>query len=489
MIKKGKKIWVRLFVNIASIFVFFVLCISLAGKGLFIDYFTHHQEKQMRRCAKEIVQMDLSDREKAAEHLRSTESQYNVSFAIYKNGNPIYLSVNYNVSGIRPDMDGFDMIINRSDHGDGQSGVMFDSSHKMMVYYYAPQNEELSVEVFTPMSLIENSADVAGDFCIWIASICLAVALVWSVIFSRRFVRPIVQMNEIAVQMSELDFSRKIDAEGDDEIALLGNSLNRLSESLSSALNQLNERNSQLQSEIEAERRLDTMRKGFVANVSHELKTPIAIIQGYAEGLNEGMAEDADLRKKYCDVILDESRRMNALVISLLELSKYEGGIKLLSEPFDLAKALAELLERNRLAAEEKELTLELRTPQSIAALGDRVMFEQVVQNYLSNAVSHSVKGGNILVYTEPYLQDGLRVCVYNSGSHISPENMELVWQSFWRADKAHSRSEGRFGLGLSVVKAIMCAANLDFGVFNTDDGVVFWAQIPLAQDQEQKTE
>lgn len=488
--KRAKKLWVRLFVNIACIFIFFVLCISLAGKSLFVEYFTYHQQKQMQRCAQEIALIDLDRRESASKALRNLENKHNIAITIFKDERPVYSTLFSSGGGHRPDMDGFDMIINRNDgfgeviesrsYGDeGKiSRVVDKNGRSKLIYTHTPKKGGLTIDVIMEQSLIENSAQLAGNFCIIIACICLAVALVWSVIFARRFTRPVAQMNDIALQMAELNFSRKVTPTGNDEVALLGHSLNRLSDSLSAALAELNERNRSLQDEIDAERRLEQMRKGFVANVSHELKTPIAIIQGYAEGLDGGMSEDEAVRRKYCRIILDESHRMNSLVMSLLELSKYEGGIKLKDERFDLASSLINLADRNQPQLEEKGINIELRFPEQINAVGDRLLTEQVIQNYLSNAASHTPRGGTVALYTEPYLQDSLRVCVYNSGSHIAPEDMESLWQSFWRADKAHSREEGRFGLGLSVVKAIMCAADLDFGVFNTDDGVVFWAQV-----------
>jgi len=487
--KKRQKIWVKLFVNIALIFIFFVVCITLASSTLFVEYFTHHQQEQMKSCAQDITKLDLDDRQKASQALRNLERENNISVIIYQKGTPIYFTINDSFGGLRPGINGFDMIINRHDgdntviesRADGTDGIIrriSTTGGNMLVYTYQPKGQSISVDVIMEQSLIENSAQIASRFSILIATTCLIVALIWSILFARRFTRPIEQMNKRAVQMASLDFSQKVAVESNDEIGLLGSSLNQLSDALSGALEELSERNRSLQSEIDAERRLDKMRQGFVANVSHELKTPISIIQGYAEGLNGGMVDDAQLRKKYSQVILDESHRMNSLVMSLLELSKYEGGLKLKDEEFDLSSSLINLADRNGQRLEQKQIDLQLDFAERITLRGDRLMTEQVVQNYLSNAISHTAEGGKIKIYTEPYLEGGLRVCVYNSGDNIPAEDMENLWQSFWRADKAHSRDEGRFGLGLSVVKAIMCSAGRDFGVFNNDDGVTFWAQV-----------
>ena len=488
--KTGRKIWVRLFVNIALIFVLFVACISLASSTLFVEYFTYEQKANMRNCAQEIAALDYNNKESAAEFLQKAEQNNNITITVYNKGVPIYSTLSAALGGMRPDMSGFDMIINRPDlfgdsvesHADGEYGKISRinmGGRELLVYSYAPKGN-ISVDVMMEGSLIENSAQVAGRFSVVIATACLIVALVWSIVFARRFTKPIEQMNKIALGMASLDFAQKVEVDRKDEIGALGNSLNQLSETLRITLNELSERNRSLQREIDAERKLDGMRKGFVANVSHELKTPIAIIQGYAEGLESGMAEDEAMRQKYCKVIIDESRRMNELVISLLELSKYEGGLKLKDEAFDLASSVINLADFNGKAIEEKQIELVLDMPERLAVRGDRLMTEQVVQNYLSNAISHTERGGKITLYTQQYGEDGLRLCVHNEGEQIPQTDMENLWQSFWRADKAHSRDQGRFGLGLSVVKAILCEAKLDFGVFNTADGVTFWAQVKV---------
>ena len=484
--KTKNKIWVRLFINIAVVFAAFVLCVVLASSTLFKGYYTNYEKGRMRACALQVSQISIEDRDAALLLLQSAESGYNVSLTLYQNNIPVYSTLRRPAGAHRPDINGFDLLINRPDditlieqEKDGEQGVfsrITGGEGEMLVYTYAPADNGLSVEVRMEQSVIENSSLAAGRFMIIIAAVCLLGALAWSVLFARRFVKPIENMNSVAIGMASLDFSRKVEIESDDEIGNLGRSLNELSASLDNALSELNERNRRLQNEIDAERRLDQMRKGFVANVSHELKTPISIIQGYAEGLD---GADDEQRKKYCEIILDESRRMNELVIGLLELSRYESGVGTNKGVFDLSASLINLADCNRSSLEAKRVLLSLEFPERLDVVGDRVMTEQVIQNYLSNAISHVNEGGTIKIYTQQYEQ-GVRVCVYNSGSHIDEERTGDLWQSFWRADQSHNRAEGRYGLGLSIVRAIMTSAGLDYGVFNTDDGVVFWAQVEL---------
>ena len=159
---------------------------------------------------------------------------------------------------------------------------------------------------------------------IFVSVICFLLSIIWVLIFARQFSRPIAEMNEITEDMAKLNFNRKLKIDRQDEIGQLASSVNALSESLNTALTELTETNAKLRDDIEEERRLDAMRRGFVANVSHELKTPIAIISGYAEGLKLNINEES--KEEYCNTIIDESRRMNRLVLSILELSRYESG-------------------------------------------------------------------------------------------------------------------------------------------------------------------
>ncbi len=484
--KTKHKIWRRLFFNIAIIFMLFALCFCVASSIWFDDYYINHERGQLRSCAKIAFDVKLEDRMSAEARLTELETFYNADIAIYNNGVPIY-STFRRVNGHSLNIGGFDMLVNKKDEAtvlkresDKNGGeymlVKTKTGTEYLAYGYSDGSER-SVVVMIEQSIVDNSAVVATQFIIIILTVCLAAALVWCIAFSRSFSRPIEQMNDIARNMTELDFSQKAEVTSDDEIGRLAESLNDLSLSLSTALNELNERNRVLENEIEAERRLDSMRKDFVASVSHELKTPLAIIGGYAEGLASGLADDAESRKKYCKIILDEVSSMHELIVNLLELSRFESGIDRVDERMDLTSLIVNIADKNSAALEAKGINLSIDIAEREEIIATPMLIEHVIQNFLSNAISHTAEGGEIRIYTECY-KSGKRLCVYNSGSHIDEDKLESIWQSFYRADGSHNRAEGRYGLGLSIVKAIMQSMQNDFGVFNTENGVVFWAQL-----------
>ena len=487
--------------NIAMVFFFITAMIVLANTTMLTRFFIWREKNIMIGCADTVERTDLSDRDSAADAFQKLESNYSVTVMIYQDNSVIYSSLHRSAAGDRPSMTGFDMLFGRywiyeeSEKVTNAKGGYFytvspSDSNENYIVYSRDYGDSYTVKILIRRTIIEQSADIAAEFMIFISCIGLLLALGWSVVFARRFAKPVSDMNKIAVKMSRLDFSQKLTIESDDEIGQLASSINELSYSLDTALRELNEKNARLQDEIEMERRVDTMRKGFIANVSHELKTPISIIRGYAEALDGKLACNEEKRSKYCKVIRDETERMNRLVMELLELSRIEGGMKTEYKRFDICACAQQFADIFSASAAEKQVTVNVRVPNELMVSADDMLIGHALQNYISNAVSHVNQGGTITISAEPSpVNDGkIRVSVFNTGSSVAPEDMENVWVSFWRADKSHNRAAGRFGLGLSIVKAVMVAHGNDFGVYNTDDGVCFWLELDKAKPLPQLT-
>lgn len=178
----------------------------------------------------------------------------------------------------------------------------------------------------TPLASIRESVELANRFLAYVGIAALLVGSLFIYFATKKITSPILQLANLSEKMSNLDFDAKYTGQAEDEIGVLGNSMNRLSDTLKETIGQLRTANTELQQDIEEKIKVDEMRKDFIANVSHELKTPIALIQGYAEGLTEGMAEDPESRDYYCEVIMDEANKMNKMVRQLLTLSALEAG-------------------------------------------------------------------------------------------------------------------------------------------------------------------
>ena len=273
--------------------------------------------------------------------------------------------------------------------------------------------------------------------------------------------------------MSELDFDARYTGDSEDEIGVLGNSMNTLSEKLKETIGELKTANNELQKDIEEKIRIDEARKEFIANVSHELKTPIALIQGYAEGLTEGMAEDPESRDYYCEVIQDEAGKMNKMVKQLLTLTALEfGNDKPVMEQFDLVTLISGVLSSAKILLQQKEAQVIFDASEPVMVWADEFKIEEVVTNYLNNAMNHLDGEKRIEIRIEKNDKE-VKVTVFNTGQNIPEEDLGKLWTKFYKVDKARTRAYG--GSGLSIVKAIMDSHNKACGVQNVKDGVEFW--------------
>ena len=217
------------------------------------------------------------------------------------------------------------------------------------------------------------------------------------------------------------------------------------------------------------------MRKDFLSNVSHELKTPIALIQGYAEGLQENIHDDEESRAFYCEVIMDEASKMNLLVKKLLDLNQIEFGKETLHmEHFDIVSTIGNILSNAEILFKQKDVTLKFNASYPIYVWGDVYMVEEVFTNYMSNALNH-ISGKNIMEVTIQRQNDLAYISVFNTGDRIPDEDLNQIWVKFYKVDKARTREYGGSGVGLSIVKATMERLGQSYGVLNRDDGVEFW--------------
>jgi signal transduction histidine kinase len=232
--------------------------------------------------------------------------------------------------------------------------------------------------------------------------------------------------------------------------------------------------------DLEQRDKLEQMRSEFLGNVSHELKTPIALIQGYAEGLKEGIDTDAESREFYCDVIIDEVSKMNHMVRNLLALNQLEfGDEEIQFERFDLTELAAGVLESMELFAEQTKAKVQFLTTEPVYVWADEYKVEQVVRNYVGNAFHH-VSGDMVIEVKIEVQGDVARMTVFNTGNAIPEEDLGHIWEKFYKVDKAHTREYGGNGIGLSIVKAVMESLHQKYGVENYDNGVAFWFELGI---------
>ncbi|MBQ6469756.1 MAG: two-component sensor histidine kinase [Lachnospiraceae bacterium] len=333
------------------------------------------------------------------------------------------------------------------------------------------------VLIRAPLQSIRESARISNRFNLVLAIFAIIVSMVVIWLLSKQFTDPIVELTNISSRMAKLDFMTKYRGRGKDgnEIDLLGLHMNEMSEVMENTISELKSANVELQKDVEKKTQIDNMRIEFLNNVSHELKTPIALIQGYAEGLKDNIADDEESRDYYCDVIIDESAKMNRLVMQLLNLNKLEfGNEQLQMEHFDLVGLIHSVLQGMNLMLREQNAEVYFPYRHPVFVWGDKFKIEEVFTNYMSNALHHLdyARKIDIQIMTEG---DIVRTSVFNTGDRIPEEELPKIWEKFYKVDKARTRAYGGTGIGLSIVKAIMDAHGQQCGVENFENGVAFW--------------
>ncbi|MGN0306583.1 MAG: sensor histidine kinase, partial [Lachnospiraceae bacterium] len=337
----------------------------------------------------------------------------------------------------------------------------------------------------TPLEGIRDSVKISNRFLAYIGALATLASgiIIW--FLTKKYTRPIMELAKISERVANLDFNARYTGKTDDEVGMLGANINHMSSELEKAISELKTANNELTKDIQKKTELEAMRTEFLANVSHELKTPIALIQGYAEGLRDGVQEDAEEREFYCSVIVDEARKMNEMVKKLLNLNQLEfGNDPITMERFDLSALIANYLLSAELLAKQNEVETKFICEEPVYVWADEFKTEEVLTNYYTNALNHVLADREGRKQVEILLEQKegkVRVSIFNTGNPIPEESIPRLWDKFYKVDKARTRAYGGSGVGLSIVKAIMESMNQGYGVKNREDGVVFWFELERA--------
>ncbi len=293
------------------------------------------------------------------------------------------------------------------------------------------ENGELII-MRTALESMRESAAISNRLLLMVGLAMIAISLLVGGFMARRITRPILQLTDISKKMVALDFDARYEPGAGNEIDLLGDHMNQLSEALHKTISQLKLANIALQKVIEKKIQIDEMRKEFLSNVSHELKTPLALIQGYTEGLQECINDDAESRNFYCEVIMDETVKMNRMVKKLLTLNQLEfGSDPVVMERFDMTELVCGVANAARILMEKQDIALEIGCSEPAFVWGDEFKVEEVVTNFLSNAINHCDGEKKIRIfYTKQ--ENRLRLHVFNTGKPIPAEDIDQIWYIFY---------------------------------------------------------
>ena len=349
------------------------------------------------------------------------------------------------------------------------------NSQAIELYSLTEKNNFVFIQ--TSVAPISESVAFSNRFLIITGLLIWLLSALIVTLLSRKLLSPLQKLTDIAKNMANMDFGQKYQGKTFDEVGSLGDSMNKMSEALEKTIADLKSANTILLSDIDKKEKIDKQRKAFLSNVSHELKTPISIIEAYAEGLCEMELSEEDTAY-YCEVILDETRKMNALIKKLMSLMRLESGSTVLDiTRFDVAEQIEEIVKQKSILLEQNGVSFSFENEKPVFVWADEFLMEDVFLNYLTNAIKYCSGKKEVKVFIERE-EDIVRVNVFNTGENIPEDTLEDIWKSFYTADKARTRDNESTGLGLSIVSAIMSAHNQKYGVYNTEGGVVFFFEL-----------
>lgn len=468
-----------------------VLILSLLVIGLvinklfFYDYYLSQEKNQMYDFATELdhhyddsesalrIINNFALKKQASVNIFSETEDFNFSFSAFSdsrfrgNGNGMKRRSNL-PHGVNIDLTRTGYLFFELDHD--------DITTQLLSLVYSLKNGD-TLLVTIPYENINKTADIAIQFNVYIVLILLLVGVIIVLFMARRMTKPIIALSDMTKKIAELDFTEQYKGKGNDEIHELGENINSMSSSLKGALGDLQSANEKLKEDIREKERNVEMRKTLIANVSHELKTPIALVMSYSEGLSNNDALDEEKKAYYLDVINKEADHMDSLVKDLLSLTELEyDAFKLQVKKFDLSSLLDEIIDRYATLIIDKGLKLKLEKEDIIEVCADKKRIEMALTNLLINAVEHANNDGVITVQVTE--NERTIIKIHNTGSSIPEEDIESIWTSFYKSEANKDRRIGGSGIGLSIVKAVVEKHHGQYKAVNEQDGVAFIIEI-----------
>ncbi len=485
---KGHSLKIKLTIIMAALVTSVVALICILNATLFERYYMNERINELKSSYDSLKSTITSKSEDdVLSEIQSINARHNISvFVVDSRWQVAYSSQNSNEDAVK----WFKNVLFNSSIKkkiiENSSDYMLVRSHDSVtnmsfLEMYGVLSDGTQIIMQITIDSIKENVNAFNRFVIIVGAAILVVSMVVVYAVASGFTKPVKKLSQIAEQMSEMNFDIKYQGEDKSEIGLLGHSMNIMSDKLEENISELKKANIELKRDIEIKTKNEEMRREFLSNVSHELKTPIALIQGYAEGLKEGVSDDEESREFYCDVIMDEAAKMNSMVKKLLTLNQIEfGNNEENIERFNITELINSIVRNSSIILEQKgiKVVFDPETPHMVWA--DNVQLEEVVTNYFTNAINHCDydKIIKISIAQSDDNEKAVRISVFNTGDQIPDEDIDRIWEKFYKVDKARTREYGGNGIGLSIVKAILDRTGQKYGVMNCDGGVQFWFDV-----------
>lgn len=491
-----KSVRLKLFFTLCIVITAVIVLLVLVNSFVLEKFYLYNKTKGIKLIYQDINTLfnSTSQYEQIEDNLKIISIKNNLDIVIKSNDSIVMLAINnYRVkegseAKLFSDIDNSNAN-NKLLHKEENIKINLVKEEDTNIGYieaHAKLDTGLELYMRTPTADLQESARISNNVLLALGGAVLVISGIIASFVSRKFTAPILELDAIAQKMSNLDFSQKYQiGDTDDEINNLGRSINTMSDKLEKTIKQLTVNNSELEKDIEQKSRIDEMRKQFISDVSHELKTPIALIQGYAEGLVENVNADDESRKFYADVILDEANKMDRLVKQLLELMKLEYGKREFNnENFNIVELINEVIRKSNVMLEENSVKVIFDSKDNVIAYADSFYVEQIITNYITNAIKYSkeVNGERKIEVkiNENTEKNKIRISVFNTGDNIEADELHRIWGRFYKMDASRNRDKGGTGIGLAFVKAIMNNYKNEYGAVNKPDGIEFFFDLDM---------
>lgn len=344
-----------------------------------------------------------------------------------------------------------------------------DIKYKLLIKPIEKDGSVIYIYAMASLQPVDEAVQMVQDYYIYIIAFVVVLIFLASFYYSKQIAKPLLKINDTTKKIAQLDFTEKIPITSKDEIGDLSKNINVLSNKLHSHIGQLEE-------DIEKERKLENTRKEFISGVSHELKTPLSIMKSCISILKDGVAEHK--KEYYFQAMEREVDKMDTLILDMLELAKFESGTyKMKKSSFYIDTVIEDICEHLSVEIEKKELHVH-KNIHSFELIANQGRIEQVIVNFITNAIRYTPNKEDIIISTIDE-KDRIKVCIENKGTHIEEEQLDKIWDRFYRVDTARQRSQGGTGLGLAISKNILELHDAEYGVKNTEDGVLFYFYLP----------
>ncbi len=475
-----RSIRAKLFLQIGGLFLFIIGLLLLTNNFLLQIYFVNQQKDTVEEYYQLINDLNTSDYLSQRAFLNQLETSVNVDIFISDSNDVVlYQSRSYDIPGGTPAIP--EIIITEEEIiNDNYSFIYATDPHigyKLLILEGTLDTGD-NIQIRIPLDTIRRNIDIFNQFLLYIGIVSFLLSMMLAYLVSNHFTNPIRKINQIAKKMKELDFSNDIHIKSKDEIGELAITITELSNELEKTIKDLSNQNVILEKEMNENIKLSQRRRELLNNVSHELKTPLTLMQGYAEGLKLNIATSNKKRDFYCDVIMDETVKMNQLVEELLELDQSEFGDRQFVETeTNLSYFLQKIIDKFEKPIQDKKIALTTNIPKNIKYKFGTMNNDRILTNYITNAINYCDKHLKMSV-TLKKQDDTYIVEVFNTSDHFKTEDIEKIWDSFYKVDKSRHRASGGHGLGLAIVKAIQEKQHKAYGVKNVDHGVVFYYEV-----------